>query len=235
MDNQCSQGYALLVDSLELRREGIRSLISLWSSSLSLEALPVAPEDLGEVDCTRQVRLVLINLGGSPIDDQHVQDLIASIKDKFPSVPCAILSDRRQPEEAISAADHGVQAFLTTDMQPDLARQALAFVVGGGTYFPREALLTSSHSGVQPSTPDARSDLSHGGLTPRQHDVLDRLRFGKSNKQIARELNMQEATVKVHVRQIMRKLGAANRTQAALLAQPLQRSTTVPMSLGAAH
>jgi len=56
-------------------------------------------------------------------------------------------------------------------------------------------------------------------LTTRQNEVLCRLRFGISNKHIARELNMQEATVKVHVRQIMRKFGAANRTQVALLAQ----------------
>jgi hypothetical protein len=48
---------------------------------------------------------------------------------------------------------------------------------------------------------------------------MERLRYGKSNKHIARELHMQEATVKVHVRQIMRKLGVANRTQVALLAQ----------------
>jgi DNA-binding NarL/FixJ family response regulator len=55
-------------------------------------------------------------------------------------------------------------------------------------------------------------------LTPRQLEVLDRLREGKPNKLIARDLNMTEATVKVHVRQIMRKLGAANRTQAVLCA-----------------
>jgi DNA-binding NarL/FixJ family response regulator len=55
-------------------------------------------------------------------------------------------------------------------------------------------------------------------LTPRQFEVLERLREGKPNKLIARDLQMTEATVKVHVRQIMRKLGAANRTQAVLCA-----------------
>ena len=55
-------------------------------------------------------------------------------------------------------------------------------------------------------------------LTPRQLEVLGRLREGKPNKLIARDLNMTEATVKVHVRQIMRKLGATNRTQAVLAA-----------------
>src|SRR5690606_26939929 len=88
-------------------------------------------------------------------------------------------------------------------------------------YFPREALLaartgsgTLAHGG----------DLSNSRLTLRQHEVLEGLRYGKSNKHIARELNMQEATVKVHVRQIMRKLGASNRTQVALLAQSRERA-----------
>ena len=58
-------------------------------------------------------------------------------------------------------------------------------------------------------------------LTPRQFEVLGRLREGKPNKLIARDLNMTEATVKVHVRQIMRKLGATNRTQAVLCASGL--------------
>ena len=58
--------------------------------------------------------------------------------------------------------------------------------------------------------------------------VLDRLRLGKSNMVIARDLDMQESTVKVHVRQIMRKLGASNRTQAALFAAASTSTTAVP-------
>jgi DNA-binding NarL/FixJ family response regulator len=58
------------------------------------------------------------------------------------------------------------------------------------------------------------------GLTGRQYQVLLCLQKGQSNKLIARELGMTEGTVKVHVRQIMRKVGAANRTQVAILAAP---------------
>ncbi len=72
----------------------------------------------------------------------------------------------------------------------------------------------------QPLDPDDQVSLSRSGhsLTPRQFEVLERLREGKPNKLIARELNMTEATVKVHVRQIMRKFGVTNRTQAVLCA-----------------
>jgi DNA-binding NarL/FixJ family response regulator len=58
-------------------------------------------------------------------------------------------------------------------------------------------------------------------LTPRQKEVLQLLRKGKSNKIIAYELNMQESTVKVHVRQIMKKLKAINRTHAVFLASQI--------------
>ena len=59
------------------------------------------------------------------------------------------------------------------------------------------------------------------GLTPSEQRVLELLRVGKPNKVIARELNIEESTVKVHVRRIMRKLNAANCRQAALVAQQM--------------
>jgi DNA-binding NarL/FixJ family response regulator len=59
------------------------------------------------------------------------------------------------------------------------------------------------------------------GLTPSEQRVLELLREGKPNKVIARELDIEETTVKVHVRRIMKKLNAANRTQAALVAQQM--------------
>jgi DNA-binding NarL/FixJ family response regulator len=62
------------------------------------------------------------------------------------------------------------------------------------------------------------------GLTTRQQEVLERLRQGESNKLIGRQLKLRESTVKVHIRQIMRKLGATNRTQAALCATQLSIS-----------
>lgn len=95
-----------------------------------------------------------------------------------------------------------------TSPEPEAAHQATlrlsARVAGPGIRQPLEPIDQRSLT---------RSSLS---LTPRQFDVLERLREGKANKLIARELHMTEATVKVHVRQIMRKFGATNRTQAVL-------------------
>lgn len=70
----------------------------------------------------------------------------------------------------------------------------------------------------EPGGPRADAAPHAGDLTTRQSQVLGCLRMGHSNKQIARDLHMSEATVKVHVRQVMKRLGASNRTHAAVLA-----------------
>jgi len=67
-------------------------------------------------------------------------------------------------------------------------------------------------------TPDGSEAAGGSEVTPRELEVLASLAKGKSNKMIARELNMQEGTVKVHVRSLLKKLNATNRTQLALRA-----------------
>lgn len=89
----------------------------------------------------------------------------------------------------------------------------------------RVGAVTAQRAEARPAPDPAAAPQITDRLTPRQSEVLERLREGKPNKVIARDLNMTEATVKVHVRQIMRKFGAANRTQAALCAMQFAASS----------
>jgi two-component system nitrate/nitrite response regulator NarL len=73
--------------------------------------------------------------------------------------------------------------------------------------------------------------LNKVGLTIREQQVLECLQLGASNKLIARQLKLRESTVKVHIRRILRKLGAVNRTQAALWARHLGTHATDPEKL----
>ena len=120
-----------------------------------------------------------------------------------------------------------------------LAYRALSFILNGGSYFPLSALhqfLTIGNPVVNPTDiaesrfrhdSDSEIDNSCGQLshdvnskptklTPRQRDVLDHIRLGESNKMIARCLGVTEGTVKVHIRQMMRKFHASDRTQLVL-------------------
>jgi DNA-binding NarL/FixJ family response regulator len=104
--------------------------------------------------------------------------------------------------------------------------QAFTFIMSGGTFFPPAALMhamqakrSPEHGSSNDPTILATTSVHCSGLTVREQEVLERLRQGASNRLIGQQLKMRESTVKVHVRQIMIKLGAANRTEAALCAE----------------
>ncbi len=82
-----------------------------------------------------------------------------------------------------------------------------------------------------PPSEDLLADGDDDALTPRQNAVLKHLCDARSNKEIARRLNTTEATVKVHVRQVMRKLGAKNRTEAALIALRSESGASIPLPM----
>ncbi|HTN64095.1 MAG TPA: response regulator transcription factor [Devosia sp.] len=229
MLNKVNSSTAIVVDSMHLRGAGVVALISPWAHSLGIEVLATTPGSLSmDLEAVGPPRFVIFSVGGMSLHGAEPARWAEEVTGLLPGIPCLVLSDRQEPEEAILAARLGVQAFLSTNVEPSMALQALAFVISGGTYFPREALLQS----MSGSRGDLRvqirvtSDASH--LTRRQNEVLERLRLGRSNKHIGRDLDMQESTVKVHVRQIMRKLGAANRTQAALLASGVNQVAGIP-------
>jgi DNA-binding NarL/FixJ family response regulator len=146
---------------------------------------------------------------------------IRTLRQSFPGVPLVILSDAPgalQPRNIRNLLNNGAQGFiptLTTEMPAALA--AIRFVKDGGTFAPLDVLL----AGRKENLPPPREAPMATRLTSRQMTVLTHLRQGKSNKIIAHDLGMTESTVKVHVRNIMRKMGATNRTQAVYKAQQL--------------
>ena len=105
---------------------------------------------------------------------------------------------------------------------------ALERVRTGGTYVP--LALTEA---ISSTTPEKAQVTPWRELTRRQRDVLALISEGRSNKLIADALNMSESTVKAHVKQIIKRLNVANRTQAALLAtRASPRAATPPTTAG---
>jgi DNA-binding NarL/FixJ family response regulator len=111
-----------------------------------------------------------------------------------------------------------VRGYVPTSFSLDTAMQAMDLVRAGGTFVPASSLIAAHHA---PEDAQAGAQKTNGLFTTRQAAVIDALRRGKPNKIIAFELKMRESTVKVHVRNIMKKLKATNRTQVAYLATQL--------------
>jgi DNA-binding NarL/FixJ family response regulator len=205
----------VVIDALEMRRAGIAALLKPWATPLHASVVARGPDDIAKgLQTGPRPIFIVFSVGSVSLKSEQFHAWMCAVRTNLPNVPCLVLSDRTEPEEAVAAARMGLNAFISTSIDPQVALQAFGLVINGGTYFPRDALLRAWDPQHEPADQDIENDT----LTPRQTQVLQRLRLGSSNKLIARDLSMQESTVKVHVREIMRKLGARNRTEAAILA-----------------
>lgn len=108
----------------------------------------------------------------------------------------------------------GVKGYIPTSASAEVAVGVLRLVCAGGTYVPTSVLRSWTRAASEPATALA----AWGRLTPREREVVNYLRRGLPNKLIAHELDMCEGTVKVHVRNVMKKLGVCSRAQFALQA-----------------
>jgi DNA-binding NarL/FixJ family response regulator len=125
--------------------------------------------------------------------------------------PVAILSGTAPPGVARRALRAGAAGFLPKTLAPEALIAAVRAILGGEIYAPRDFLETDHD-------PQAVAQVA---LTAREREVLTGVSDGKSNKEIARDLAIQEVTVKLHLKTLSRKLGARNRTHAAMLARDL--------------
>lgn len=212
----------LLMDEHALRRAALHQFLQSLGEAEGF-ALDVA-QAASVADSERIVETAHVVLIGSGSVPEAVA-LLAGFRDFAPTVPAAVLSDHESPAEVVMALEAGAQGVISTRIDPVLMLHALRLIAVGGHFFPPKALLgevagTEAAPGRGFTSVCALSPggSGAGGLTSRQYEVLRLLQEGQSNKRIARTLGLRESTIKVHVRQIMRKLGVANRTQAALTA-----------------
>jgi DNA-binding NarL/FixJ family response regulator len=154
-----------------------------------------------------------------------VQDALGLVRLRLPDAPVIVLSDRDDVDDVSTALTSGVRGYIPTSVESEVAFAALRLINAGGTFFPADALRSATPK------PDSRLQglRDELDLTPRELSVLDLLREGKPNKLIATGLSMEESTVKVHVRNILKKLHAANRTHAASVANRLLGQQTQPI------
>src|SRR5687768_9765253 len=128
--------------------------------------------------------------------------------------PVVLLANQEDLGSVMDALELGVRGYIPTSVPFEIAVEAIRLVRVGGTFVPASSLLRSRQLA---ETPTADEPPSSEMFTARQAAVVEALRRGKANKIIAHELNMRESTVKVHVRNIMRKLKAKNRTEVAFM------------------
>jgi DNA-binding NarL/FixJ family response regulator len=164
------------------------------------------------------VDLLLLDLG---MPGAHGFSALVQARAHYPSVPVVVISGREDAGLAQRTLAHGAAAFIAKSASLPTIIDALQTILQGGVWSPPEPRSVASARGnsVPPDEADAARRVA--SLTPQQFRVMSMLCSGQSNKRIALQLAVSEATVKAHMTAILEKMGAENRTQAVLVAQRL--------------
>jgi two-component system, NarL family, nitrate/nitrite response regulator NarL len=212
----------LVADDHPLYREAVRLRLERLLTDCAVVEVGTLAELLERVRTEPQPRfdLVLLDLY---LPDAGPQESVAAVSQALPETPVVLMSGTASPEDVQIALGAGLRGFLPKTMRSDLFAMAISMVLAGGTYVPAEMMqgAPASLSAAAAPTVDAAAAPVSGAaerLTPRERQVLAQLASGASNKEIGRDLNLAEVTVKLHVRQILRKINARNRSEAAAIA-----------------
>ena len=145
----------------------------------------------------------------------HLEGL-RTMKEKFPSTPVVILTGSVDMSDAKSALDNGAAGYIPKNIGARVMLDALKLILSGEKYLPTMLVAEAERheSATLVAGANAKSDKALEKLTPREREVLGLLTMGHPNKEIARQLELREITIKVHLKNIYRKLDVSNRTQA---------------------
>lgn len=210
----------LLADDHALVREGLKHSLRPLAPDLGFVEAASGDEVMAALARHTDLDLALLDL---VMPGNNGFGLLTQVCDTCPELPVVMLSATSDPHTIRKAIDIGAAGFITKSATAEAMLSALRLVLAGGVHVPPETFGSTSASrgdaaswseqlAGQPGSPLA-------GLTGRQMEVLACICQGKSNKHIARELDMSGNTVKTHLAAIFRTLGVDNRTQAAVVAR----------------
>jgi DNA-binding NarL/FixJ family response regulator len=241
----------VLVGPSTLMRDGLACILCaprfrIVASAVSLQEMNL--EVLGQYES----RLLVIEASDQP---RSAIESIEAFKQHAPLGRVALLANRWRADAIVSAFKAGANVYFPPGVAREEFTKAIELVMLGQTILPMELLAWSS--GVAPEaegeqvefSAEAKTayrfgELRKGGshLSARERAILCCIARGASNKLIAREIGISEATVKVHVKTILHKVGVCNRTQAAIwamsnggqakLPSPYQQEAASPTPFG---
>jgi two-component system, NarL family, nitrate/nitrite response regulator NarL len=206
----------VIIDPQTLFRRGLRLLVRQWQANATV--FEAADIDQALVDMAQRPAPKILMVDADIASRRNFGGLDRLVS-RLPLTPIILLAGDPDWSLAAAAVEIGARGYVPKSTSEEVLRHALSLAASGEIYPPRDFLTncTAGNGSAAVMRPlESGSPLRK--LTARQREVLSHLARGRSNKEIARCLGLLESTVKVHVRTILRKLAAANRTQAAMLA-----------------
>ena len=215
----------VVIEANAIFREGLLRILSAagYESCIGLSSI----DEADNLEVTKSKVLLLANLG---IDERTIESGVATLRARYPDPWIVILSDLYSHSSLVAAFRAGAQGYLQKSISCEALVRSLDLAALGQPVIPGDAL----YHLVGPDRCEEVVDLRQQEhpdflmkLSFRELEVLNCLSAGSANKVIARRCGITEATVKVHVKAILRKLKAKNRTEAAILARSCAVQSTV--------
>ena len=207
---------AIVADDHELFRVALSSILKTRLGFAEVAETASLDQALERLDDT-PAALALFDLN---MPGMETASSLLAVRECYPGVRVAVVSGSTDRRDILLALEAGVHGYVPKTLGIDEIADALRMVLDGWIYVPPSLAqvgngadsLFSRRPGPAPEGGDAPAPL-----TPRQGEVLALLTQGKSNKEISRELNLGEGTVKVHMAALFRTLGVSSRTAAAAI------------------
>lgn len=211
----------LIIDDYPLFQDGLELLLRHLDPKITvLKAHRIADADL-LIDETLDLLFCELLASGSTLDEGF--DALKALHRRLPDTPIVVLTALHDRSCVSRALEAGARAYIPKTYKSEIVLGAIRLVLSGGVYVPSD-LFDSVEPKTLPRTSLAQAPGVYKGgptLTRRQRDVLTYLTQGFTNRDIAREIDVKEGTVKIHVAAIFKALGVANRTQAVIVANRL--------------
>jgi two-component system, NarL family, nitrate/nitrite response regulator NarL len=203
----------IVISRNQLFREGLRGLLS----KSSFEVVWTGADAAG-AGTTLKDRPPMLGLVGVSGDQGNGADILRRLRLAHPECRAVALASRSSHAHFTACLAAGADGYLLTEVSPDVLLDSLRLVMLGEKVFP--SVLATWLLEQRCPAPQAASGVMVGGrsLSPRELQILALLSAGETNKRIACQLQIADATVKLHLRKLLRKIGATNRTQAAIWA-----------------
>lgn len=201
----------LIADDHPLYREAVATQIKrLYQDAIIDETATLDSAIAAARGADVDYDLLLIDFHMPGVSEGSISGMVS----EFSDIPVAIISGTANIGEIRTAITCGVRGFIPKTASADYLSHAIQILLAGGTSIPVDVLTASSGLDL----PDDKSPSWRPLLTSRELEVLSAVARGISNKEIGRELNLAEVTVKLHLRSIFRKIGARSRAEAAVIA-----------------
>jgi DNA-binding NarL/FixJ family response regulator len=212
----------VIADDHGLYRRGLRLALSAGIPNIEIFEAACFDAVVSLLADQAPIHLAILDLNMPGLFNQQV---LADVLSTYPDTRFAIVSGNDSRSEILTALSIGLHGYIVKSQKDEEVVLAVSEILSGRIYVPALLSRTSAGQGLHAPPPERASTQPRTGtgslskLTLRQRDVLKLMAEGYSNKEIARHLDIAEATTKIHAAAIMRELGVRNRTEAALVLQ----------------